>query len=170
MVVRIPATSTAWQALLSEPATLVPPISVVIDVLPALFLFGLGISLVVAPLTSTLMSSVPTRHAGIGSAINNAVSRVGTPLIGAVIFIVVSATFYGGLAARSGLDQGDPAVRAQFAPLNPPKGDVPPEIAAASTEASVDAFRVAAVFAAVLLVAGSATNLIGLRGSSPRNG
>ncbi len=167
---RIPATSTAWQALLSEPATLVPPISVVIDVLPALFLFGLGISLVVAPLTSTLMSSVPTRHAGIGSAINNAVSRVGTPLIGAVIFIVVSATFYGGLAARSGLDQGDPAVRAQFAPLNPPKGDVPPEIAAASTEASVDAFRVAAVFAAVLLVAGSATNLIGLRGSSPRNG
>ena len=167
---RIPATSTAWQATLGAPATLVPPISVVIDVLPALFLFGLGISLVVAPLTSTLMSSVPTRHAGIGSAINNAVSRVGTPLIGAVIFIVVSATFYGGLAARTDLDQGDPAVRAQFAPLNPPKGDVPPELAAASTEASVDAFRVAAVFAAVLLVAGSATNLIGLRGSASRSG
>jgi EmrB/QacA subfamily drug resistance transporter len=168
---RIPSTSAPWRASLGDPPSLLPPASVLVDVLPALVLFGIGIALVVAPLTSTLMSSIPTRNAGIGSAINNALSRVGTPLIGAVIFVVVSATFYSGLATREpSLDPSDPSVRAQFAPLNPPQGSVTPEAAAASKEASVDAFRVAAIFAAVLLVSGSATNLIGLRGSRPPDG
>jgi hypothetical protein len=54
--------------------------------------------------------------------------------------------------------------------LNPPKGDVPPEVAQAAKEASVDAFRVATLLAAVLLVAGSTTNLVGLRGSQHRGG
>ena len=168
---RIPATSAPWQASMGDPASLVPPPSVFIDVLPALVLFGLGIALVVAPLTSTLMSSIETRHAGLGSAINNALSRVGAPLIGAVIFIVVSATFYSGLAARvPGIDPTDPAVRAQYAPLNPPTGQAPPQAVEAAREASVDAFRVAALFGAGLLVAGSAANLFGLRGSPAREG
>jgi hypothetical protein len=166
---RIPATSAPWRASLGDLASLVPPPSLFIDVLPALILFGFGIGLVVAPLTSTLMSSIPARRAGLGSAINNAMSRVGTPLIGAIIFVVVSATFYGSLSSRApGLDTSDSAIRAQFAPLNPPKGDVPPDEAAAAREASVDAFRVAALFAAGLLVAGSTANLVGLRGSTTK--
>ena len=100
---------------------------------------------------------------------NNALSRVGAPLIGAVIFIVVSATFYSGLSSRvPGLDTSSAAVRSQYPPLNPPIGDVPPDVAEAAKEASVDAFRVAAILAAVLLVAGSAANLIGLRGAPAR--
>ena len=107
--------------------------SVLVDVLPALTLFGLGISLVVAPLTSTLMNSIPTRNAGLGSAINNALSRVGQPLVGALLFIVVSATFYGSLASHApGINTDDPAVRRQFPPLNPPTGEVPPEQAEAA--------------------------------------
>ncbi len=168
---RIPATSEPWTASLNDLATLVPPPSLFVDVLPALFLFGIGIALVVAPLTSTLMSSIPTRNAGIGSAVNNALSRVGAPLIGAVIFIVVSATFYAGLSSRvPELDTSSAAVRSQYPPLNPPIGDVPPEGAEAAKEASVDAFRVAAILAAVLLVAGSAANLIGLRGAPDEAG
>jgi EmrB/QacA subfamily drug resistance transporter len=168
---RIPATSAPWQASFGDPSTLVPPPSVLVDVLPALIVFGVGIAMVVAPLTSTLMSSIPTRHAGLGSAINNAMSRVGAPLFGAVVFVVVSATFYNGLAARvPGLDPSDPTVRAQFAPLNPPKGEAPPDEVEAAKEASVDAFRVAAIVAAMLLVSGSATNLIGLGGSRQRSG
>jgi EmrB/QacA subfamily drug resistance transporter len=168
---RIPATSEPWTASLNDLATLVPPPSLFVDVLPALFLFGIGIALVVAPLTSTLMSSIPTRNAGIGSAVNNALSRVGAPLIGAVIFIVVSATFYAGLSSRvPELDTSSAAVRLQYPPLNPPIGDVPPEGAEAAKEASVDAFRVAAILAAVLLVAGSAANLIGLRGAPDEAG
>jgi hypothetical protein len=145
-------------------ATLIPPPSVWVDVLPALILFGIGISLVVAPLTTTLMGSIPSRNAGLGSAINNALSRVGTPLIGAVIFVVVSASFYGGLASRvPGIDVSDPEVRAAIAPLNPPKAGVPADQAAAAKEASVDAFRTASILSAILLVGGSAANLFGLR-------
>src|SRR6185436_8964510 len=93
-----------------------------------LMTFGLGISLVVAPLTSTLMSSIPTRNAGLGSAINNAVSRVGTPLLGAVLFIIVSATFYTSLGSQvSGLNTDDAAVRTTFPPLNQPTEQVSPE-------------------------------------------
>jgi EmrB/QacA subfamily drug resistance transporter len=162
---RIPATSEPWKAAFDNLGTLVPPPSLFIDVLPAMVLFGIGISLVVAPLTSTLMDSIPGRNAGLGSAINNALSRVGTPLIGAVIFIVVSASFYAGLAARvPELDVSDPGVRAAIAPLNPPKADVPEDQAVAAREASVDAFRLAMILSAVLLVAGSVANLVGLRG------
>ena len=50
---RVPATTEAWRLSLGDPASLLPPVSVVVDVLPAMLLFGLGISLVVAPLTTT---------------------------------------------------------------------------------------------------------------------
>jgi EmrB/QacA subfamily drug resistance transporter len=161
---RIPATSAPWRASIGDPATLIPPASLLVDVLPALILFGTGIALVVAPLTITLMGSIPTRHAGVGSAINNALSRVGTPLLGALLFVVVSATFYSSLATHvDGIDPSDPAVRAQFAPLNPPKGEVSEVLREGARVASVDAFRFAAILAAVLLVAGAATNFVGLR-------
>lgn len=166
---RIPSTSEPWMASFGDIRTLVPPSSVFIDVLPALLLFGLGISLVVAPLTSTLMSSIPTRNAGLGSAINNALSRVGTPLIGAVIFVVVSATFYAGLGSRvPGLDTSDPSLRAQISPLNPPRTGVPADQAGAAKEASVDAFRVAAVLTSALLVGGALVNGLGLREAADR--
>jgi EmrB/QacA subfamily drug resistance transporter len=45
------------------------------DVLPVAILFGLGLSLTVAPLTATVLASATTRHAGIASGINNAVAR-----------------------------------------------------------------------------------------------
>jgi EmrB/QacA subfamily drug resistance transporter len=45
------------------------------DVLPAVFLFGLGASLTVAPLTATVLASADTRRAGIASGVNNAVAR-----------------------------------------------------------------------------------------------
>jgi hypothetical protein len=44
-------------------------------VLPAIIVFGLGLSLTVAPLTATVLAAAPARHAGVASGINNAISR-----------------------------------------------------------------------------------------------
>jgi EmrB/QacA subfamily drug resistance transporter len=45
------------------------------DVLPAVAVFGFGLSLVVAPLTATVLASADVRHAGVASGVNNAVAR-----------------------------------------------------------------------------------------------
>ncbi|MCX4091851.1 MFS transporter [Nocardia sp. alder85J] len=44
-------------------------------VLPAVAVFGLGLSAMVAPLTATVLASADPRHAGIASGVNNAVAR-----------------------------------------------------------------------------------------------
>lgn len=161
---RIPATSEPWRLTPADAGSLVPPVSVLVDVAPYAVLFGIGISLVVAPLTSTLMSSVPVGNAGVASAINNAVSRVGQPLVIALIFVVVSGSFYASLAsAVPGVDPADPALRALVQPLNEPRPGTPPDVAAAATVASTGAFHLAAIVAALLLVAGAAVNAVGLR-------
>ncbi|MDQ2965963.1 MAG: hypothetical protein M3R57_08965 [Chloroflexota bacterium] len=168
---RIPATSPAWAADIANPASLVPPAGALTDVLPAILALGVGISLVVAPLTSTLMNSVAVRFAGVASAINNAVARVGSPLISAVIFIVVSGTFYSTLAAKvPGIDPASPELHRIVQPINPPKPDAPPEIQAAARQASTDAFHVAAITCAALLAAGAAVNYFGLRSARPSDG
>jgi EmrB/QacA subfamily drug resistance transporter len=46
------------------------------QLLPGILLFGLGLTATVAPLTATILGSISDTQAGIGSAINNAVSRV----------------------------------------------------------------------------------------------
>src|SRR6476661_1565524 len=166
---RIPVTSRPWLAKLARPATLIPPIDALIDVLPSTIAFGLGMSMVVAPLTSTLMGSVPGRNSGLGSAINNALSRVGQPLLGAVIFVAITASFYSALAAHvPGLDPADPAVRSAIVPLNPPKAGTQQAEVAAAKDASVDAFHLSALVSAGLMVAGAATSWFGLRTTTGR--
>ena len=46
------------------------------DILPGVVVFGLGLSLTVAPLTSTVLSAISDERAGTASAVNNDVSRV----------------------------------------------------------------------------------------------
>ena len=47
-----------------------------LQLLPGLVLFGIGLSITVAPLTSAILGAIDESQAGIGSAINNAVARV----------------------------------------------------------------------------------------------
>jgi EmrB/QacA subfamily drug resistance transporter len=134
------------------------------DLLPGQLVYGLGTSIMVAPLTTALMASVPVARSGVASAINNAVSRVGPQLAGAVIFVAISATFYATLAMLAPqLDVTSPAVRASFPPLNRPLGDVPPDVLGAALRASTDGFHLAMLIAAGLLMAGAVVNALGIR-------
>jgi EmrB/QacA subfamily drug resistance transporter len=161
---RLPADSSPWKAAFQTPASLVPPLSTLIDILPAILLFGLGISMVVAPLVDALMGSIPSRVSGLGSAINNAISRVGQPLLVSIIFIAISATFYSNLAERApDLDTSSSAVRRAFQPINPPPADATAEQVLAATQASIEAFHLAMIVVAALLVIGAAVSWFGLR-------
>jgi Na+/melibiose symporter-like transporter len=51
-------------------------VSYLSDVLPAVVLFGVGIALIVSPLTATVLASADVRNAGVASGVNNAVTRV----------------------------------------------------------------------------------------------
>jgi EmrB/QacA subfamily drug resistance transporter len=52
-----------------------PHASYLTDVLPAVGIFGLGLSMTVAPLTATVLGSADVRHAGVASGVNNAIAR-----------------------------------------------------------------------------------------------
>ena len=46
---------------------------------PGSTVFGLGLALMVAPLTATVLAAASDEHAGIASGVNNAVARAGRP-------------------------------------------------------------------------------------------
>jgi EmrB/QacA subfamily drug resistance transporter len=81
------------------------------QVLPAVLVFGLGLSLTVAPLTATVLGGVPEEDAGMASAINNAVARVGGLLAVAAIGAVVASRL-GSATATLGSVPADTATSA----------------------------------------------------------
>jgi EmrB/QacA subfamily drug resistance transporter len=66
-----------------------PDTSYLRDVLPGVVVFGLGLALMVAPLTATVLAAAPDQHAGIASGVNNAVARSGSLLAIAALPIAV---------------------------------------------------------------------------------
>jgi len=69
-----------------------PGDSYISSVLPAVVVFGLGLTLVVAPVTATALAAAAARHSGIASGINNAVARVAGLLAVAVLPLVAGLT------------------------------------------------------------------------------
>ncbi|HWD24548.1 MAG TPA: MFS transporter [Acidimicrobiales bacterium] len=62
------------------------------DVLPAVLVFGTGLALTVAPLTTTALGAVASRHAGVASAVNNVVARAAGLLAVAVLPVLAGIT------------------------------------------------------------------------------
>jgi EmrB/QacA subfamily drug resistance transporter len=78
--------------------------SYVAGVLPGVVVLGIGLIFTVAPLTSAVLAAAEDRHAGVASAINNAVARLGSLLAIAVIPSVAGMTG----PARSAFADGYP--------------------------------------------------------------
>jgi EmrB/QacA subfamily drug resistance transporter len=145
----------------------------VTDVLPALIVFGLGLAMLVAPLTATVLGGVEEAHAGVAAAVNTTLSRVAQLFAVAVLGAVVSLAFASRVDAtlqRSAIDPaGRSAIgRAKRQPLGAASlAGVPPGerllLRAAFDDASVHAFRVADAIAAVLVATGGLIAFAGIR-------
>ena len=168
-LVRIPAGSAAWVFGTGPGQRILPPGDYFLDLLPAFLVFGAGLMVMVAPLTTALMNSVPRRNSGVASAINNAISRVGSPLVTAVIFVAIVSSFYSSIQRQvPGVDTSSSDFRNEVAALNPPPEDADPRLANAIRTASTDAFHLAVVVGAALLLLGAAINAAGIRNPDPR--
>ncbi len=74
----------------------------VTSVLPAALVFGLGMSITVAPLTSAVLGAVDPGHFGVGSGTNNAVSRLAGLLAIAVVPTIAGFELTGGNGSLPG--------------------------------------------------------------------
>jgi MFS family permease len=109
--------------------------------LPGLVLYGVGLSMIVAPITAAALTTAPERFSGVAAGVNSTFSRLGSLLAVAVLGLVVSVVF----AARTD-DRG-------LVPLA--LGQDSPDFVAGST----DAFRAAMIVAVALAVGGAAAAL-----------
>ncbi len=90
-----PVVVAAGLVLLSR---MTPTGSYVTDVAPAVVVFGAGLAITVAPLTSTAMGAAPAANAGVASAVNNVVART------AGLLAVSVLPFLAGITGDSYLD------------------------------------------------------------------
>ena len=61
-------------------------------VFPAIAVFGAGLGIAVAPLTTAVLAAAQERHSGVASGVNNAVARSAQLLAVAVLPVVVGLT------------------------------------------------------------------------------
>ncbi len=130
---------------------------------PAVVVMGLGMALVIAPLTTTAMNSVTGEHSGLASGVNNAVSRTASLLAIPVLGIFVFIAFSAGLDARTAELDLSPQAHQQLEAEKVDLGgaEVPASLEAATAravegaidEAFVAGFRVAMYVAAGLALA-----------------
>jgi len=110
---------------------------------PGMLVFALGLSMLVAPITSTALSAAPERFSGIASGFNQTVSRLGNLLAVAVLGLVVLLVYQ-----ANGGDSGVPLARGQHDHV--------------LRSASMDAFRIAMLVSAAVAVAGAAVAALGI--------
>jgi hypothetical protein len=137
------------------------------SVFPAVCLLGFGMTITVAPLTTTVMAAVETHRAGVASGINNAVARVAGLLTIAVFGVLLAHKFDAEITPRLDRLALSPSVRAEVGKELPKMAGaelknvaMDPEqrttVQRSIDEAFVSGFRVVALGAAILALAAAA--------------
>jgi len=140
---------------------------------PAVVVLGIGMAVSVAPLTTTVMSSVTGDRAGVASGINNAVSRTAGLIAIAVLGIVILHTFDRSLDWRLAKLDVSPAAkqsvnsqRSRLAGIELPES-ITPDVRASLTEAIarsfVDGFHYVMLIGAALALGSAVTALVLIR-------
>lgn len=134
---------------------------------PAVVVLGLGMAISVAPLTTTVMNSVPEERAGAASGINNAVSRLAGVLSIAALGVVMLASFNQHFSSRLAGINLEPRIRqdidiqrVKLAAIEIPQGidtRLKKEIERSIDDSFVAAFRVVMIVAAGLAILSAAT-------------
>jgi EmrB/QacA subfamily drug resistance transporter len=142
---------------------------------PAVVVFGLGMAISVAPLTTTVMSAVGEEQAGVASGINNAVSRTAGLLAIAVFGVVMLHAFSQNLSSRlndvqidAGLRQSVYEQRVKLAGIELPENTDPAtqeKIKGAIADSFVSGFRVIMFISAALGLASAASSWFFIRKS-----
>jgi predicted MFS family arabinose efflux permease len=142
------------------------------ELLPALLVFGLGLSMTVAPLTATVLADADEHNAGIASGVNNAIARVASLIAIAAVGALIASSFGASLRDELGPVADRPEVsraidEAEKQPLaQVSAAEAPPAVRArleeASLDASVDAFRMAIGIATLLVALGGILGLAGI--------
>jgi EmrB/QacA subfamily drug resistance transporter len=150
-----------------------PDANYLVDVLPGLLIFGVGLSATVAPLTATVLDSVDEHKVGIASGVNNGVSRVAGLLAIAVLGAVISASFGAKLDDQLGAaplsTAGASAVEeAKEKPLAVPAADDLPaaeadRVVQAAEDASTSSFRLGIGIAGILMILGGIVAGLGVQ-------
>jgi EmrB/QacA subfamily drug resistance transporter len=140
---------------------------------PAVMVFGFGLVTTVAPLTAAILGDVPSKQAGIASAVNNAMSRIAGLVAIALIGVIVQARFSTSLYHSQYLS-GLPARDVTYSKSEPLEVNPPKEFKSDKAyknvlnSASVSAFHSGVVTMSVLVIAGGAISLIGIK-NKPTN-
>jgi EmrB/QacA subfamily drug resistance transporter len=149
------------------------PFSYVTDLLPALLVFALGLSLTVAPLTSAVLAGTESSDAGIASAVNNAIARVAGLIATAAVGVAVAAAFDSRFSSRlAGVHLGAAARRsaqhARHLSLGLPSTHGVPAaqahvLTAAARASSIESFHLGMWIATALVALGGVCGAIGIR-------
>jgi EmrB/QacA subfamily drug resistance transporter len=169
-----PAISAGGFALLAAPTAAG---SFWTAIFPGICAIGLGMGVTVAPLTSTVMGAVETRHAGAASGINNAVARAAGLLAVAAFAVAFDAWFDGALDRSLAALPLSPRTLAVIAEqrgrlagadlrgVDDAVGDL---VRRAFDDAFVSAFRATMLTGAALAALSACVALAVGRGSNPR--
>jgi EmrB/QacA subfamily drug resistance transporter len=143
------------------------------QLLPALCVFGLGLSMTVAPLTATVLGAVDEKHAGVASGVNNAIARIAGLLAIALIGAFVTSQFESTLGDKLGdrplsarsqaavQEAKDRSLTTAPAKLVPPAER--PRLEAALEDASSAAFDLGLLVGAALVLLGGVVSLAGIQ-------
>ncbi|HEU4976969.1 MAG TPA: DHA2 family efflux MFS transporter permease subunit [Baekduia sp.] len=144
----------------------------VVDVLPGVLVFALGLAITVAPLTAAILADADASDAGIASGVNNAVARVAALVaiaaVGAVVAGTFTATAGDALPARATGPEAQRVIEAarRRTLARADTSGLPPAqrgpVARAVQDASVHAFHVGMGISAALIGLGGALGLVGI--------